>query len=663
MSVYHEDMHYSTLLHICVQRIPRRRVLRMATQIAAGALAVACGNTSAAPDDTSRTAVSLTVSASPSAAPPFDGREYGTVGVFDMDWLTEPGYTRMLDHFAASPGAFAGVRFFGALSGGTRERTEPTSGGALWVDPRTPPDFAPVLDALYALTARGLVPFVQLSFFPPAVSPAPIMPPASYEGWQLLVRTFLDAVAQDARFGREAMRGWWFEVWNEPNIAVFWGGTFDDYLALYRATSDAVRASGYAVRLGGPTLAYLPASDGERAGAPLMHRFLRFLHDATDVQCDFLSFHQKGSWIADGGEPDLDALTRAATDVADAARALVPERCHDLAIINNEADERIGFDRPYDVRADYRYAAWLAGVAVAYDTLNQRYVGTGLRFLAAADNANLHLVRAPFDGRRSLLTRTTRTATTDLLKVPAYSWYELLRLLHGRRGVVGAGNTMLYPATDLLHLTTVCADGIGMLLAMYPHAPGTVPDTRAMDVTISDIPWARVNIVRFLIDAAHSNGFAAAGGQLAPPDLAPDDARRIRAAQEIGVAAPLAFDVSLPDGVYRTSFTLDPYATTLLWLTPSVPEPPAAPAWATAAEEDGNVIVRWEPHDAASFLTYTVTRVHDNEREDDIAPVPLRAALWVDTAPPPGRYAYRIRVVSASGVTGATTETGRVIVG
>ena len=164
-------------------------------------------------------------------------------------------------------------------------------------EPRTSnPELVPAFAGLEALTTRGLIPFVQLSFFPPSISSSPIAPPASFDGWQALVRDFLDALVADPRFGLDAIRTWWFEVWNEPNMPVFWQGTFAQYLDLYRATADAVRATGYPIRLGGPALAWLPPTD-DAAGAPLMRRFLQFLHDEPDVQCDFLSFHEKGTWI------------------------------------------------------------------------------------------------------------------------------------------------------------------------------------------------------------------------------------------------------------------------------------------------------------------------------------------------------------------------------
>jgi hypothetical protein len=60
---------------------------------------------------------------------PVRTEEFSTVGVFDVDWLLEPRFQRLLDNMAASPMAFRTVRFFGSLNSGTRENIDPTDSG------------------------------------------------------------------------------------------------------------------------------------------------------------------------------------------------------------------------------------------------------------------------------------------------------------------------------------------------------------------------------------------------------------------------------------------------------------------------------------------------------------------------------------------------------
>jgi glycosyl hydrolase family 39 (putative alpha-L-iduronidase) len=600
--------------------------------------------------------VPLVASARPQGGPggAFRTADFGLVGVFDADWLLDARYARLLDAMAASPGGFVGVRFFGILNSGEREATFPTTSGRVW--PAEPPD-APVdlsvaMEALGALASRGLVPFVALTFFPAAVSSSPIEPPTDLSRWQTLVRAFLDRAVE--RFGAEEVSRWWFEAWNEPNMPPFWRGDFDRYLDLYRATAEAVRDSGHRVRLGGPAIAWMPPRGDS---ADLMQRFLEFLRAEPEVQCDFLSYHRKGIWTNEETEPRLERLVAAAETTAELALRLVPERCaHGLPLVNNEADMKVGFDHPYEPRMSERFPAWLAATAVVHAGLTARYAGRGLRFLAAADNANQHLVREPFDGRRSLATRTS-AAPDDLVKLPVFAFYELLRLLGGRLGTVGqAGDAPLLPRGDLHHLVTADEHRIGALLTRFPaEGAGDGPPLR-LDYALRDIPWPRVNLAVFRIDATHANAFAAAGRRM-PARIDPgEEARRLRAAAELGVAAPLRSGVPVEDGRLRVPVELGPDATALVWVTPFDPRPPPEPRWLAATAERGNAVLRWTPNREPGFYGYELLRMTPGrgrakgDAAGVVAPMPLRSAMWVDTAPPPGAaHVYGVRAVSASG--------------
>ncbi len=568
----------------------------------------------------------VSVSARPGAS--FQAAEFGFVGVFGLDWLLEPSFARLLDNIAASPGAVRGVRTFGALSGG-RGKTFPTSSTHVWERADEPPDFTRMLQALDALVSRGLTPFLPLTFFPPAVSAQVIEPPPSLDNWQLLVRTFLDAAI--ARFGAAEVAGWWFEVWNEPNMPPFWSGSFDRYLDLYRATSDAVLASGHTVRLGGPVIAYTPEE-----GPALMERFLEFLRDEPRIKCDFISYHRKGAWSDAEAEPDLARLIVAAEATAAAVLRLVPERAGGLAFVNDEADMKVGFDQPYPPRNTAQSASWLAASMIAHDRLTNAYARHRMRFLAASDNANLQLAREPFDGRRMLMTPLS-SAPADQVKLPVLGFYELLRCLSDRHGAANK-------ASDAIsHLVTVGADGIAVLFTRYRDT-----GSADLDCVVRDIPWRRVNVVQFRIDAAHTN--AARG---AP------DARRMRLAQELGVLAPLRSGLSVA-GTLRERVPLGPFATALLWITPHHGNRPPTPSWLEAKRETGNVVLRWTADRAPSFYSYEVSRNRAVAGSVRISPHPLRAAMWIDTAAPDGPLVYIVRAVSASGVASRPASTGPV---
>ncbi len=152
-------------------------------------------------------------------------------------------------------------------------------------------DFSRVDAALERLLATGLRPVVELSFMPEALASDPsqtvfdyrgiISPPRDLGRWgalvEALVRHLVDA------FGREEVARWPFEVWNEPNLRVFWTGAETDYLALYDASARAVKRVDPSFRVGGPSTAAAGWIEDllEHAGG-------------TGVPVDFLSTHTYG---------------------------------------------------------------------------------------------------------------------------------------------------------------------------------------------------------------------------------------------------------------------------------------------------------------------------------------------------------------------------------
>jgi xylan 1,4-beta-xylosidase len=112
------------------------------------------------------------------------------------------------------------------------------------------------------LLSIGMRPFVELSFMPAALASGNttvfsyrgnVTPPADYRQWVELMRRL--AAHWTARYGVDEVRRWYFEVWNEPNLRVFWAGTQDEYFQLYRHTVLALKDVDAGLRVGGPATA------------------------------------------------------------------------------------------------------------------------------------------------------------------------------------------------------------------------------------------------------------------------------------------------------------------------------------------------------------------------------------------------------------------------
>jgi xylan 1,4-beta-xylosidase len=125
-------------------------------------------------------------------------------------------------------------------------------------------DFSGV-DRVYDLVlSLGLRPIVELSFMPHDLAADPaatvfaygaiISPPRDWDRWAELIRAFTAHLVE--RYGLAEVRDHWgFEVWNEPNLEVFWSGTPAEYLRLYEITARAVKSVHPSLRLGGPATA------------------------------------------------------------------------------------------------------------------------------------------------------------------------------------------------------------------------------------------------------------------------------------------------------------------------------------------------------------------------------------------------------------------------
>ena len=105
------------------------------------------------------------------------------------------------------------------------------------------------IDALYdAILNIGMKPFVELSFMPQALASGSktvfwwkgnITPPKDYGKWEQLIQALVQHWT--SRYGADEVKQWYFEVWNEPNLDIFWSGNQAEYFKLYEVTARAIK--------------------------------------------------------------------------------------------------------------------------------------------------------------------------------------------------------------------------------------------------------------------------------------------------------------------------------------------------------------------------------------------------------------------------------------
>jgi len=157
---------------------------------------------------------------------------------------------------------------------------------------------------------HGLKPYVEIGFMPEALSSKPepyrsdwrpgfdygrigtgvSFPPKNYGKWGELVFHWVTHCLE--RYGKAEVESWYFEVWNEANLPVYWKGTAEEFYRLHDVAVDAVRRALPTARVGGPDM----AGSGTFLDGFITHVVTgkNYANGRTGTPSDFVSFHAKG---------------------------------------------------------------------------------------------------------------------------------------------------------------------------------------------------------------------------------------------------------------------------------------------------------------------------------------------------------------------------------
>lgn len=153
-------------------------------------------------------------------------------------------------------------------------------------------DFGRIDQVFDMLLEIGLRPVVELSFMPADLASdreatvftyrAIVSPPKDWNLWAELNGRLAAHLVE--RYGIEEVSRWAFEVWNEPNLRVFWTGTQSEYFRLYEMAALAIKGVDRRLVVGGP---------GTAAGG-WVESFVAHTQ-ARGLPVDFVSTHTYGN--------------------------------------------------------------------------------------------------------------------------------------------------------------------------------------------------------------------------------------------------------------------------------------------------------------------------------------------------------------------------------
>ncbi len=193
--------------------------------------------------------------------------------------------------------------------GSTNAYTEDSNGNPIY-------DWTKVDKIFDTFIERGLKPIVELGFMPKAISSHPepyrhawpknpeigelstgwAYPPNDYNKWAGLVTEMTKHCIY--RYGQKEVESWYWEVWNEPDISIYWKGTTEEYFKMFDVAVEAVKNVCPKAQVGGPTT----TDPRDEKAAGFLRAFLEHCQHGTNYTTgkigsplDYITFHCKGA--------------------------------------------------------------------------------------------------------------------------------------------------------------------------------------------------------------------------------------------------------------------------------------------------------------------------------------------------------------------------------
>lgn len=523
-------------------------------------------------------------------------RIWASFGYDELNWTATPRGARnlaALQRFMETPYL---VRAHNLYTSGTgRGLPHWSSGNVYHEDDTGAPHYDwTVVDPVFdAWVQHGCRPIVELGFCPRALVPASATlsfapmpsqysayeaglwawPPRDLQRWHDLVAATVRHVRD--RYGPDEVGTWYWELWNEPDIA-YWQGTVEDYCRLYDVTAAAVTSVLPEGRVGGP------ATTGP--GVAFLDRFLAHCATGTNevtgaqgTRLDFVSFHTKGAsfqpWRVygplgpDGVEtpqrmsPNMRKMLVEIRDNLDAIACYAQFR--DLPVLVDECDASVPAHwGVYDnANFGYRNTAYYPVFQVQLMKKLLDLDSLGLARVHAATTWSWYLEGDRyFEGTRSLFTASD-------IATPLLNAYRLLALLPERRLHVesdqGRGLSQLQDTDERPEVDALAATNghDRVAIALWHHCDDQYRQgTASVTVGVRRLPWGGgpVRLRHYRIDHAHSNSHSTWVALGRPQDPDAGQVAALRAHEGLEVCAPdqvidaedgnvsLSFDLPLP---------------------------------------------------------------------------------------------------------------------
>jgi len=509
--------------------------------------------------------------------------------IFSFFGYDEPNYTYMKDgrklltELAALSPVPVHVRAHNMLNtgdgiaalkwGSTNAYTEDAAGNPIY-------DWTIVDRIVDTYVERKMKPMIEVGFMPEALSVKPqpyrhhwdpsqpyrniytgwAYPPRDYKKWAGLIYAWVQHSIE--RYGRDEVATWYWEVWNEPNIA-YWQGTPEEYHKLYDYTVDAIKRALPAIRVGGPT----STGPGGEQAAKFLRDFLQHVVSGknhatgkTGSPIDYITFHAKGRpKVVDGHVQMGSEFQMRDIDKGFEIVASFPT-LKKLPIIIGESDPEgcaacsVRFNPQNAYRNGAMYSSYTAATFARKHDLAAKH---GINLEGAVTWAFEFEDQPYFDGFRDL--------ATNGIDKPVLNVFRMFGLMHGNRvksETSGALATAAIVAngvkskSDINAIATRTANTISAMVWNY-HDDDVVSAPATIFLTLAGLPAGakRVLMRHYRIDQHHSNAYTLWKEMGSPQQPTPQQYAALEAAGQLQMLGSPTW-VAPKAGVIDTQFQL-----------------------------------------------------------------------------------------------------------
>jgi xylan 1,4-beta-xylosidase len=447
-----------------------------------------------------------------------------------------------------------------------------------------------IVDSIFdSYVHRGMKPIAEIGFMPKALSVKPepyqhhwspsiayneiftgwAQPPRDFKKWGDLVYEWVKHAVE--RYGKEEVKSWWWEVWNEPDIG-YWQGTQEEYFKLYDFAADGLKRAFPEARIGGP---HSTSPRSNRANN-FLKGFLQHCAEGTNyatgkkgTPLDYVGFHAKGSPKLMNGFVRMDMSVQL-MDIYRGFETIAASPFSHLPIIIGECDPEgcaacsVNFNPQNAYRNGTMYSSYTAAsYARIYELAEQAGVN-----IEGAVSWSFEFEDQPwFAGFRDL--------ATNGVDKPVLNVFRMFGKMSGERLSVETDPafTLEQLRTKGVHDSLADIDAIATLdktalaVMMWNYYDDDLKTADAsINLDIEHIPVKKVQLEIFTIDENHSNSYTEWKKMGSPQQVSADQYAKL---EKAGMLSRLSKTkkIKVKNGKYSTSMKLPRQAVTLVRLS------------------------------------------------------------------------------------------------